>query len=266
MAFTKMYEKYSLFGIPVTSISKPDIELIVDNSINDHKQQIIFGYSLSTIGKLRNNPEIYNLSKDFNIFLPDGRNFYLIARLFGIKLKSDISIPRFTLSALNIANKKRYKILLFGSSKDTNKNATENIKKKYQNINVLDGIDGYYEDCDDQSIVTQINTADPDILLVGMSSPKKEKFVNRYKDNLSPPLIILCGGMIDVLAEKTRITPLPLKKIGLAWLFRSIQEPRRLFPVYFKNILSLILIAFRFISSIISDFDYTFIKSTIQKD
>jgi len=94
---------------------------------------------------------------------------------------------------------------------------------------VHQGIDGYFSKSDEPDIVKKINNINPDILLIGISSPKKELFADKWRNRINAPIIVPCGGMIDVLAGKTKITPRFVKNIGLAWFYRFIQEPRRLF-------------------------------------
>ena len=80
--------------------------------------------------------------------------------------------------------------------------------------------------------MASISSARPDILLVGMTSPKKERFLARWSDALTVPVCHGVGGSFDVLAGKVRRAPLLWQRLGLEWLYRVKQEPRRLWRRY----------------------------------
>ena len=217
-------KKYDFFGIPISSYEQSTLLKTVNKAIAIKKQIVIYGFSIGTISCLREIPEIYLTSKSVDIFLTDGRNLYYLAKLLGFPLKSSLSIPEFVLLLLDYSNQKKYSVMLFGAKKSINDIATEQLKKRYNNLIVYEGIDGYYSESDESDIVKKINEISPDILLIGISSPKKELFVDKWRKRLNVPIIVPCGGMIDVLSGKLNITPRFLKNIGVAWIYRGIQN------------------------------------------
>ncbi|MDG5800530.1 WecB/TagA/CpsF family glycosyltransferase [Marinilabiliaceae bacterium ANBcel2] len=70
------------------------------------------------------------------------------------------------------------------------------------------------------------------MLFVAMSSPKKEIFVNKYKNLMAVPFVMWVGGSFDVVAGVTRRAPYWMQKIGLEWFYRFIQEPHRMWRRY----------------------------------
>ena len=85
---------------------------------------------------------------------------------------------------------------------------------------------------EEPGIVAALADAKPDILLVGMSSPKKERFLARWSDQLGVSVCHGVGGSFDVLAGKVRRAPRGWQRLGLEWLYRVCQEPRRLWRRY----------------------------------
>ena len=79
-----------------------------------------------------------------------------------------------------------------------------------------------------QAVAEEIAAARPDILFVAMSSPRKEYFLMRHGRTLGVPFVMGVGGAIDVIAGVTRRAPEAMQQLGLEWLFRLAQEPRRL--------------------------------------
>ena len=92
--------------------------------------------------------------------------------------------------------------------------------------------DGYYDEADEDAVAAAIAVTKPDILFVAMSSPRKEYFLMRHREEIGVPFVMGVGGAIDVLAGVTRRAPVAMQRTGLEWLFRFAQEPRRLGPRY----------------------------------
>jgi UDP-N-acetyl-D-mannosaminuronic acid transferase (WecB/TagA/CpsF family) len=90
-------------------------------------------------------------------------------------------------------------------------------------------------------IIDQINMCQPDILLIGISYPIKERFAVKYKHALNTKLIVPCGGAFDVFAGKTKKYKEVSRYIPTSWLVRFIQEPARLFkPIILTMLYSLL--------------------------
>ena len=73
------------------------------------------------------------------------------------------------------------------------------------------------------------------MLFVGISSPMKERFINKWKGQLGVKFAMGVGGTFDIVAGKTKRAPYWMQRAGLEWFFRIIQEPRRMFMRYAKT-------------------------------
>ena len=81
-------------------------------------------------------------------------------------------------------------------------------------------------------MVAQVKQARPDMLFVALSSPKKEMFLRRWKAELQVPFVMGVGGTFDVVAGLVKRAPGWMQRCGLEWLYRLIQEPRRMWRRY----------------------------------
>jgi N-acetylglucosaminyldiphosphoundecaprenol N-acetyl-beta-D-mannosaminyltransferase len=149
-------------------------------------------------------------------------------KLMGQKLQNELHASWFTLELLKKAAINNYSLMILGATEEVNRAATSKIKNDYKVKTVHPGRNGYFTPVEEDKIVKQINRFAPDILLVGISTPKKELFAHKHRHHLNVRIIHLCGGMVDVIAGKTKITLKWIKKLGFAWLYRIMQEPRRL--------------------------------------
>jgi N-acetylglucosaminyldiphosphoundecaprenol N-acetyl-beta-D-mannosaminyltransferase len=162
--------------------------------------------------------------------------------VLGYPIKSDISVPFMVDKVLDLAELKGYSIFLLGAKHEINKKAAERIHTKYPNIKMSVGHHGYFKEDEELQIVNFINTNKPNIILIGISSPLKERFAYKWKEKLDCNIIIPCGGVIDILAGYKKPIPKLIKKFGLAWLFRFIQEPKRLFKDSIVNLMDVLFL------------------------
>ncbi len=104
---------------------------------------------------------------------------------------------------------------------------------------------GYYDESDEHVIATEIAAARPDMLFVAMSSPRKEYFLARHRETIGVPFTMGVGGSIDVIAGVRKRAPSVFQRLGLEWLFRLLQEPRRLARRYATTNTRFVLLVLR---------------------
>lgn len=217
----------SVAGLPITVFDNNKIEDEIYKCL-DHGLCVSFsGYSIDTLQLMKNIPNLYQMRMVNDYFLCDGRGFYYFMKLLGQKSVSKLSLPALTMLLISIAARHNKSIFILGASEESNQMAILKLKNDYGVANVL-GRNGYFNTTEEMSVVELINEHSPDILFLGMSSPKKDEFVFRWKSILRVNIIVHCGGMIDVISGKTKLYPKWVKNLCLAGLFRFIQEPIRL--------------------------------------
>ena len=102
----------------------------------------------------------------------------------------------------------------------------------HPNIRFAGMRDGYFAADREKEVVEEIRNSGADCLFIAMPTPRKERFLSAYRDQLQVPFIMGVGGSFDVLAgDVTRAPPL-MQKSGLEWLYRIYQEPSRMWWRY----------------------------------
>jgi N-acetylglucosaminyldiphosphoundecaprenol N-acetyl-beta-D-mannosaminyltransferase len=222
-------ESYDLFGLKISVFTKEELIAYIDASIFENQKKVCFGYSLGYLSLFKVIKNLYEKTNGWDLMVTDGRYFYWYAKLFGAPLKFDISIPFLSNLMFQRASEKGYSVMLIGSDEDTNTKATNHIRLKYPGAVVYQGhTAGNFSEADQLEAVAHINKYKPNMLFIGASTPKKEEFTERWKGELAVNLIVPFGGMIDGLAGKVKLSSPLVKKLGLATVVRTVQEPKRL--------------------------------------
>jgi N-acetylglucosaminyldiphosphoundecaprenol N-acetyl-beta-D-mannosaminyltransferase len=226
------FQKIDFHGLSVSSFTETELNNYLKFAVEEKIKTVCYGYSLGIIPYIKLFPVIYELGESSELLITDGRPFYLLLKILKYPVKYEISIPNLSLLLLKIAHQEKYSIMLLGGTEISNQKASAKIKKDFPGAKVLTGINGYFKEKETSEIVNKINILNPQILLIGMSSPKKEVFIVNYKNNLTSSIIVPCGGMIEVLAGNVKQAPRIIKSLGLASFYRLLQEPKRLFKRY----------------------------------
>jgi N-acetylglucosaminyldiphosphoundecaprenol N-acetyl-beta-D-mannosaminyltransferase len=210
-------DKIEFFGIQFDNLT-------MEETLNEIRGFVVLPYS-EFIVRAQKDEEFKNILNSADFCLCEGRGLYLVARFLGKKLKRNISGVELTygLSSKLIANSS--KLFLFGGREDVVKKTAEKLG------DCVIGFEHGYQD--EKGVVEKINAAKPDVLLVGLGSPKQEKFIaENLKKMPSVKLAIGVGGAFDFISGHVKRAPRILQKVGLEWLWRLILEPKRAKRIY----------------------------------
>lgn len=123
------------------------------------------------------------------------------------------------------------RVYLLGATREIVATVAQRLRGRYANLQV-DFDDGYFKSEEAAARADRIRASGADILFVGMGVPRQEKFLEEQWDRLGVGMAIGVGGSFDVLAGLRSRAPAWVQKAGMEWLFRLVQEPRRLFARY----------------------------------
>ena len=105
------------------------------------------------------------------------------------------------------------------------------LKIEYPNLSIVGFHNGYFWD-KEETIVEKIKKSGAKILFVAITSPKKENFINKWKKVLNVNCVMGVGGTFDIVSGKAKRAPTWMQKNGFEWIFRIIQEPKRMWKRY----------------------------------
>jgi N-acetylglucosaminyldiphosphoundecaprenol N-acetyl-beta-D-mannosaminyltransferase len=128
---------------------------------------------------------------------------------------------------LKLANEKRYSVSLLGAQQLELNGLVDAVQTQFPQVQIKSYINGYFGENDEEHIVSRICESKPNVLFVGLGSPKQELFIDKYWQRLNANIIVGVGGSFKVLAGLEKPAP-RWSKYGLEWLYRSWQDPKKL--------------------------------------
>lgn len=176
----------------------------------------------------------------------DGQAVVWASKILGKPLKERVAGIDLMTNLVKLAHKKKYKIFFFGAKEAVVSKVVDIYTKKYSKDIIAGYRNGYYNANQEQEIANQIAHSGAQILFVAISSPTKELFLHRHKDLLSKLNFVMgVGGSFDVEAGLVKRAPIWVQNNGLEWLYRLLQEPKRMWKRYVVGNTKFILLVFK---------------------
>lgn len=220
------------FNIKFHPLTRTEFVSVIRENIEKGTRLVQFGVNSATVVDLGHDDIYRSVLKDIDLVNIDGMSVVWALRLFGYKITERVATPDLAHDILEMAALNGKSVYLFGAREDVISSCVINLHHQYPNLRIAGSRNGYFLPEEEQNIVEQINLVHPDILLLGMSSPHKEFFVNKNKDKLKVKYILGVGGYFDILSGCTSRAPMWMQVTGLEWLFRLMQEPKRMWKRY----------------------------------
>ncbi|MOA13906.1 putative N-acetylmannosaminyltransferase [compost metagenome] len=133
------------------------------------------------------------------------------------------------LLAMSASN--NFSIYLLGATDEVVSKTATTVQSLYPGLKIAGYHHGYFWD-DEEAMVEKVRNSGAQLLFVAITSPKKENFINRWKDQLGVNFVMGVGGTFDVVAGKVKRAPVWMQNWGLEWFYRVIQEPGRMWKRY----------------------------------
>jgi N-acetylglucosaminyldiphosphoundecaprenol N-acetyl-beta-D-mannosaminyltransferase len=165
----------------------------------------------------------------------DGMGIILGARCVGLPAQVRVAGIDLLAELLAVCADEGFKPYFLGATPDVAKQTVRRVREKHPSIQFAGFKDGYFSTDQEAEVVSAIRNSKADCLFIGMPTPRKERFLANYRDELNVPFIMGVGGAFDVLAGQIRRAPARMQQLGLEWLYRVYQEPGRMWWRYAKT-------------------------------
>jgi N-acetylglucosaminyldiphosphoundecaprenol N-acetyl-beta-D-mannosaminyltransferase len=162
----------------------------------------------------------------------DGQSVVWASRLLGDPLPERVAGIDLMAALLGLAEDRGYRVYFLGARAEVLETAVERIRERHPRLAIAGYRDGYFTEDESAEVCAEIHGSRADLLFVAMTSPRKEYFLGEFGPSLGVPFVMGVGGSVDVIAGVTRRAPAQWQRLGLEWLYRLLQEPRRMFKRY----------------------------------
>lgn len=224
--------RVELFGLTLDAVTLQEAVGRVETFIAEPGTHQFVAVNVDKVVKASRDPEIRSAINSADLVTADGQPIVWASRLLGRSLPERVTGIDLMMALLQLADRHGLSVYLLGAKPEVVGRVAARLTRDYPGIRIAGVQDGYFAPTQEPSIVARIAEAAPDLLFVGISSPTKERFLAQWRDQLNARFVMGVGGAFDVYAGVTRRAPSWMQRVGLEWLFRLIQEPRRMWRRY----------------------------------
>lgn len=246
-----MCEKQKIFNIYIDNITMNECIQKIDKLVQyKERYHYVVTPNVDHIVRLDKDEYFKEIYDNADIVTADGMPIIWISKLLGTPIKQKISGSDLFPQVCKLAARRNYTMFLLGAAESVARQAAKNLMSKYKGLKIIGTFSpdyGFEKDSKKiDEIVSTICNYRPDILVVGLGSPKQEKFIYEYRDVLKVPLSLAIGASIDFEAGNIKRAPKWMQNFGLEWFYRFLKEPRRMFKRYFIYDMKIIKILLKY--------------------
>jgi N-acetylglucosaminyldiphosphoundecaprenol N-acetyl-beta-D-mannosaminyltransferase len=224
--------KIELFDCPVDSLNLDQTISRIESIIRRRETRRHSALNAAKIVRMRKDDKLRQIVTASDMVSADGQSVVWASRLLGKPLPERVTGIDLMQRLLRLAQERGYGVYLLGATEEVLLRLRERLIREYPGLNLVGCRNGYFSGLDEDNIIEEINAAHPDILFVGISTPKKEYFLGKYQAKLRVSFCMGVGGSFDVLSGKSKRAPQIMRRMGLEWFYRFVQEPARLWKRY----------------------------------
>jgi N-acetylglucosaminyldiphosphoundecaprenol N-acetyl-beta-D-mannosaminyltransferase len=221
-----------ILGVPVNPLRLHEVLDLVDDAIKSRNPLHIGVVNAAKIVNMSRDIALRDAVLESDIILADGVAVVLAGKMLGKPLPERVTGIDLMFGILARGNKKHYRVYCLGATAEISERIAQKMAEDFPGVVLAGRRDGYFNQQDEETVAREIAQAKPDVLFVAITSPKKERFMAQWSEVMQVPVVHGVGGSFDVMAGKVARAPMLWQKMGLEWLYRVLQEPRRLWKRY----------------------------------
>ncbi|MDP9724760.1 glycosyl transferase [Priestia megaterium] len=230
-------KKCNILKVNICVTNMKELLKFIDKHLKEVKGEYLCFSNVHTTVMAEEEEEYLKVQNSSLLSLPDGGPLSVIAKKKGFKEAERVTGPDFMMEIFKVSQEKGYSHFFYGSTQETLDELKSNLKNKFPELNIVGMISPPFRSLTEEEnikITNDINKRNPDFLWVGLGAPKQEIWMYNHKNKINS-LMVGVGAGFDYHANKIQRAPLIMQKYSLEWLYRLIQDPKRLFKRYLQT-------------------------------
>lgn len=227
------FSAHSLLGVNIHALSYRDLCQQIDAWTFAQSQPRFCCYvNPHSIVMTHKDPSFHAATRSADLVMADGAGVILGSKILGLPVRKRVCGPTSMLAVIEYGVDKDFKHYFFGASEECLEKLSNNIEHKFPGVAIVGTESPPYRaltEEENEAMIRQINESGANILWVGLGAPKQEKWIAENLDRLNVNVVLGVGAAFDYHAGIVKWAPTWIRRIGLEWAYRFVQQPKRLF-------------------------------------
>lgn len=232
----KSVEFFSVLGVRLDAVQIPEVVREIEGWIEEGKEGgFVAVANTHVVMESQQDLSFKQLINSADLCVPDGMPLIWCGRLRGHSLRRRVYGPELMLTFCRETAAKGYRHFFYGGAPDALNELAERLRESCPGIQIAGAHSPPFRPLtreEDDEVIERINRARADVLWVGLGCPKQERWIHDHRRQLKVAAILAVGQAFDLVSGRKKPAPAWMSEHGLEWLFRFIQEPRRLWRRY----------------------------------
>jgi len=228
----------NILGVGVHAINMEQAVAAIDQAVRNRRKGYVCVTGVHGVMEAQVDSEFKKILNNSLLTTPDGMPTVWVGRLQGFRHMDRVYGPDLMLEVCRLSEERGYTHYFYGGKNGIAEKLANALRKRFRQLNIVGMITppfGPLNPTEEQKLQEQIMKARPDFVWVGLSTPKQERFMANHIGALDCTLMLGVGAAFDVHAGMTKDAPQWMKRAGLQWFHRLLQEPSRLWKRYLIN-------------------------------
>jgi N-acetylglucosaminyldiphosphoundecaprenol N-acetyl-beta-D-mannosaminyltransferase len=224
-----------ILGVSVSSIGLDDAVATIERWVGERSRNYVCVTGVHGVMESRRDQRLRCIHNEAGMVAPDGMPLVWLSRLFGKRRTTRVYGPDLMRKMTAVSQLRGYRQFYYGGAEGVADKLKRALIASHPGLQVAGTFSPPFRELtpeEDRAVVGAINAARPDIVWVGLSTPKQEFWMASHLGCIGAPVMVGVGAAFDFLAGTKRQAPLWMRRSGLEWLFRPCSEPRRLWRRY----------------------------------
>lgn len=230
-------EHLSLLGVQISAINMQQALGSIQDWIERGERQYVCVVPAHSIMDAYQQPELRPLFNAAGLCTPDGMGVVWLLKWYGYPHVSRVYGPDLMLAVCERSITKGWSHFFYGGAPGIAAQLAKCLQARFPGLQVAGAYCPPFSELsivEEQQVIELINTSGADIVWVGISSPKQERWMAKHRASLQAPVLIGVGAAFDFLSGAKPQAPRWVQRSGFEWLYRFIREPRRLWRRYIQ--------------------------------
>ena len=223
-----------IIDVPITATNMGDALAFIAERLPEIKGEYICVSNAHTTVMAHDDPAYYRVQSESLMSVPDGKPLSVVGRK-AVPTMGRVTGPDLMREVFEVSAERGYRHYLYGNTRENLDALVEALEHDYPGIDICGAEPSVFRDMtplEEAELAGRINRTGPDFVWVALGAPRQECFCHRMRGRIDG-LMVGVGGAFNILAGITPEAPVWMQNLSLEWLYRLIQEPKRLFKRYF---------------------------------
>ncbi len=233
-----MANRVNVLGVGISVLNLRTALEAIAAAVRERRKGFICVTGVHGVMEAQNDPALRKILNGAFLCTPDGMPMVWMGKIHGHSEMRRVYGPDLMLEVCTWSEANPCRHFFYGGAPGVAELLAENLKARFPKLEIAGTFTPPFRPLnaeEEKQFVETIRAAKPDIVWVGLSTPKQEKFMAEFLPKLDVMLMIGVGAAFDFHSGRARQAPRWMQRSGLEWFYRLCQEPRRLAKRYFKN-------------------------------